>query len=305
MRLICPNCDAQYEVDDAVIPENGRDVQCSSCGHTWFQPGAFTPDEDLEPAYTEEVQPPEQDVFPQEPAEADAAIIEALEEEEFFQFPDHDHDDEDEPEEEEDSPPQHAGTAPASTVLDESVLDVLREEAERETRARRAEAQRETLESQPDLGLEAGAAAGAGGFRSGLQERMARLRGVSPDPQPHTASAGPRRDLLPDIEEINSTLRATSDNLDQGRMPDGPVLENTELPRRRGGFGFGFGFVMLVAALVVALYVFAPKISAVFPPVEPLMAAYVTTADELRTAINSWTSGTVQKLTAALNGLTG
>ena len=37
MRLVCPNCDAQYEVDDAAIPEAGRDVQCSNCGHAWFQ----------------------------------------------------------------------------------------------------------------------------------------------------------------------------------------------------------------------------------------------------------------------------
>ncbi|HHB81612.1 MAG TPA: thioredoxin, partial [Aliiroseovarius sp.] len=37
MRLVCPNCGAQYEVDSRVIPENGRDVQCSNCGHTWFQ----------------------------------------------------------------------------------------------------------------------------------------------------------------------------------------------------------------------------------------------------------------------------
>src|SRR6056297_3233436 len=37
MRLTCPNCDAQYEVPDEVIPETGRDVQCSNCGDTWFQ----------------------------------------------------------------------------------------------------------------------------------------------------------------------------------------------------------------------------------------------------------------------------
>lgn len=38
MRLVCPNCGAQYEVPVDVIPHDGRDVQCSSCGHTWFQP---------------------------------------------------------------------------------------------------------------------------------------------------------------------------------------------------------------------------------------------------------------------------
>ena len=41
MRLICPNCGAQYEVPDDVIPSGGRDVQCSNCGHTWLEsPGA-------------------------------------------------------------------------------------------------------------------------------------------------------------------------------------------------------------------------------------------------------------------------
>ena len=37
MRLICPNCDAEYEVDASAIPYDGRDVQCSNCGHAWFQ----------------------------------------------------------------------------------------------------------------------------------------------------------------------------------------------------------------------------------------------------------------------------
>ena len=45
MRLVCPNCDAQYEVPDQVIPEGGRDVQCSDCGNTWFfRPGGATGD---------------------------------------------------------------------------------------------------------------------------------------------------------------------------------------------------------------------------------------------------------------------
>lgn len=37
MLLICPKCVAQYEVDDDVIPDSGRDVQCAACQHTWFQ----------------------------------------------------------------------------------------------------------------------------------------------------------------------------------------------------------------------------------------------------------------------------
>lgn len=50
MRLVCPNCGAQYEVDDRVIPEGGRDVQCSSCGHAWYQMPANTDTgEEVEP----------------------------------------------------------------------------------------------------------------------------------------------------------------------------------------------------------------------------------------------------------------
>lgn len=44
MRLICPNCAAQYEIDAAVLPEKGRDVECSRCGQIWFQPRPQTED---------------------------------------------------------------------------------------------------------------------------------------------------------------------------------------------------------------------------------------------------------------------
>lgn len=46
MRLICPKCAAQYEVDASAIPEQGREVQCSACGNIWFTPGSG---EDLAP----------------------------------------------------------------------------------------------------------------------------------------------------------------------------------------------------------------------------------------------------------------
>ena len=37
MRLTCPSCDAVYEVPEDAIPEGGRDVQCTNCGNGWFQ----------------------------------------------------------------------------------------------------------------------------------------------------------------------------------------------------------------------------------------------------------------------------
>ena len=39
MLIKCPNCNAQYEVPNDIIPATGRDVQCSSCSKTWFVTG--------------------------------------------------------------------------------------------------------------------------------------------------------------------------------------------------------------------------------------------------------------------------
>lgn len=38
MRLICPQCNALYEVSSDMIPPEGREVECSACGNVWHQP---------------------------------------------------------------------------------------------------------------------------------------------------------------------------------------------------------------------------------------------------------------------------
>ena len=37
MRLVCPNCKANYEIPRDAVPISGREVKCASCGHSWFQ----------------------------------------------------------------------------------------------------------------------------------------------------------------------------------------------------------------------------------------------------------------------------
>ena len=36
MIISCENCNKSFEVDSALIPENGRLLQCSACDHKWF-----------------------------------------------------------------------------------------------------------------------------------------------------------------------------------------------------------------------------------------------------------------------------
>ena len=36
MIISCENCNKNFEVDSALIPDNGRLLQCSACDHKWF-----------------------------------------------------------------------------------------------------------------------------------------------------------------------------------------------------------------------------------------------------------------------------
>ena len=36
MIITCPNCNKQFRIDNSLIPNEGRDLQCGSCNHIWF-----------------------------------------------------------------------------------------------------------------------------------------------------------------------------------------------------------------------------------------------------------------------------
>lgn len=291
MRVVCPNCDAQYEVDDAAIPEGGRDVQCSNCGHAWYQmpPGAeaemaaaaedavlFGQSGDNRPA-AEGSPPP---VLPPAPV-PDAGVPAA----------------DRAPDGGTGSPePPATAAAPPRRRIDEAVLSVLREEAEREAAARRADAAR-ALESQPELGLSDPARpAAAVPSRAAAPAPSGPAAGENAAARPPAARSGPRRDLLPDIEEINSTLRAGSE------ARDGPG--ETEAPpqaARRSGFRAGFSVMLVLLAGLAALYALAPRIAQHVPGSAGAMEAYVAAVDELRLRLDGALKGAV----AGLRGLSG
>lgn len=301
MRLICPNCDAEYQVDDAAVPASGRDVQCSNCGHAWFQLHA-----DAEIAQEAE------DALFGDAAVADAAI----------------------PAPQPAAPKADVDEGPAVVEaamrpvavrqsLAESVLSVLREEAERETAVRREEGPAETLgsvETQPDLGLEDVVQAGP---VSAAARHIARLKGTGQDraavpdiaeerdlpgepdlasdadfafaPEPRVAA---RRDLLPDIEEINSTLRA---NADRAKDDDDEIDALPDLRPRRSGFRSGFILMMVLAVVLAMAYIMAPRIVAQIPGSAPALRAYVSAVDGGRL----WLDEVMKSASGSLRSLTG
>ncbi|MGA1268282.1 MAG: zinc-ribbon domain-containing protein [Gemmobacter sp.] len=36
MLIVCPNCAARYEVAALALPAQGREAECTACGHVWL-----------------------------------------------------------------------------------------------------------------------------------------------------------------------------------------------------------------------------------------------------------------------------
>ena len=36
MIITCPSCEKKFEIDESLIPEKGRNLQCGSCNKKWF-----------------------------------------------------------------------------------------------------------------------------------------------------------------------------------------------------------------------------------------------------------------------------
>ena len=36
MIITCQNCNKKFKIDNSLIPDEGRDLQCGSCNHVWF-----------------------------------------------------------------------------------------------------------------------------------------------------------------------------------------------------------------------------------------------------------------------------
>lgn len=278
MRLTCPSCGAQYEVPDDVIPDEGRDVQCSNCGNTWFQMHDSRKSPEAEAA---EAAAPKDAVWHPE-VESDI----------------------------EDGPSVNQGAAPGSSPpqsppkrreLDPSVADILREEAELEAKAREAEAG--SLEEQPELGLQEPEDEAAKRARQ-AQERMRRLRGEDPEAAAAAAAASAvadrpksRGDMLPDVEEINQTLRASSERREV-RSVQADLEDEDDAP---GGFGRGFILTLLLFAIAAALYVFAPQLAETVPQLKAPLDTYVTLINQLRT----WLDAQVSSILGMINGAAG
>ena len=59
MIITCPSCEKKFEIDQKLIPSEGRMLQCGSCDHKWF----FKISETTEPIILEETIPASNENF--------------------------------------------------------------------------------------------------------------------------------------------------------------------------------------------------------------------------------------------------
>lgn len=341
MRLVCPNCEAKYEVPEDAIPESGRDVQCANCGHAWYQMRPRAAAAEVAPAAAAPVVPPAPapepapesasapalsaasgtppasepvaepvaevpvaaaeealaaaEAVPEAAHDAEAAVpveepepapyVAAAAQDEATVVPaveavpvaaeaaapsDADDDADAAPE----APAAAAAAGAAAYAVDDSVLAILREEADREAKARRAEAAK-PLETQPDLGVDQA------------------MPAAGKPAEPIVEDAAARRTRLPDVEEINSTLRPAETAVDDSAPETIPVAAES-----RSSFRSGFLLVLTVAILGAAIYGSADAIGAAVPALAEPLKGYVGFVDSLRLQLD----GLMQSATVAING---
>lgn len=312
MRLTCPNCAAQYEVAPEAIPPQGRDVQCSACGQTWFErPAAEGPEADPEAGIPRvENDPEEADdlaemeaspppvpptlaapptpaaaMAPVPPAAAAAAAVPPV------------------------SAPPEAPAAPPPSAAERQrvppeVERILREEAQHEARVRAEEVvRRAAAGSEPSPVPPIGRPASAPPRGEVIDVPVA----VEPEPPPEAPAARPQapaplvrpaRPARPmdrelDIDRINSTLRSQADQLGARA----PRVEGAPAASRRRGSGFGGGFwgALLVIALLAAVYVYRGQIVQAVPAAAAVLDPYAEAVETGR----DWLDRQVARLLGA------
>ena len=260
MRLLCPNCGAQYEVPEDHIPKKyGRDVQCSACNHTWFQ---THPVQDLNPSSQEKI---ENSDLLTEHGDQSAQ-------------PDFNHEIENSANISTGTLPQSAAT-PQKRSLHPSVAGVLREEAKREVEERsNMSSQTAGMQNNPELTSNAPYSFTPDHARDADVDMRA-LDALYQNSDQTAKSA--RGALLPDIDEINSTL-----STEVADWPTDSEASKATIEKGQRKLGFFLGIAIIVAA--AALYYFAQPLGDSIPALQQPLELYQQWIDSMRIALDQW-----------------
>lgn len=263
MRLICPNCDAEYNVADDAIPQGGRDVQCSNCNNTWFQTRksrilSREVSRILSTPIPSVVKSQSRDASGYDTPQSKNGTTEG---------------------------PQHEPVTdkPRHRQIDPSVANILRKEASRNQSVADYSASKPAArrESNPEVVAEtrkriAQMTEGKDATSAGTSQASGQVAAPTTNPR-----------SVPDINEINAALRGRATANDEGGLTE---LERYEAVRRKG-FRRGFFIVLILIAVTIAPYIFSDEITQRMPELSGYMATYIAVIDQLRISLNAFIGG--------------
>jgi len=260
MRLVCPKCSSQYEVDISLFPDDGREVQCSNCEEIWFQ----YPAEDEKPLRLDApaVTEPAEDVRPTRPSQRlrddeQRELAAAVQEEIAAR----------------DARPESSAGRMGSrrkierreeTPADDEILSALREQIEKEGGDFEGDAPSKS--QKRDL---AKAAESAGIAVSDSEQPSDRRWNVALDDHDDQANAarGRRRGGGKNTRQNNK--RAQKDGL-------AAALRDLEASEQHRGITLrhGFATAVLIAVIGGGIYMFQDNIARAYPPAAPWLDRY-------------------------------
>ena len=290
MELICPSCEARYQVPDGSIGEKGRQVSCMNCGHGWH---AFPPLVLGAPGQTPLTSPGWQGSEPAAPRVAEPVQPVAVAADE--------------------GPRIHGdmtrgwarqpaeGTSPTDSAGRENRS---RSEQLAEIRELMAEVQ---SEQSPSEFRETGAAiddtathrSDSDANPEGTPREQAQAL-FDQTERAETASSGEERRANADPDEteadpLRQRLGRQAEQKVQAKPTDVRRLRRRHDKRERqrkharaagsGAFMTGFLLVAMVAAVMIALYMLSPQIVERVPSTENAMNQYVETIDGWRVSV--------------------
>jgi len=314
IEIVCPSCQARYQLPEGSIGPEGRKVSCSSCSHKWR-------------------------AYPEGEASSEAPPIDVS----VTDVPAAEHEE-----------PVSDGPVVDERVVDEPVTDEPVAEYEEpvggEPVARPeefvAEIAAAAIESTPesaDFGIDTTAPSTMPPPATGdRDEQMAAIRQMLSDlkegadaapemveeerPAPATSSAPARRragdegegrdQLKSRIDDLSKTAKAVKGQPEQSgydaaklrRMHEKRAKKLQRAKERRnksGAFITGFTLVSVVTATMVGLYVLRPQIVEAMPKMAPALNEYVVTIDRYRVEMNEFTIEWRAWLTERIGKLTG
>ena len=302
IEIVCPSCEARYQLPDGSIGPDGRNVSCSSCAHKWR-------------AFAEGQAPAAAPVTPAAPAPAPEAAtappppMPPMAEPSYRPNPDH---------------VASVATAPQPTPQEAAARA---DDDVRAIAATLASVKPGDQESgDDDQASAAPAPAPAAGDREEQMEAIRKMLSdlkdgaevaaaaevdTAPAKPTETAAAPIRRrreeedgdsDMLKSrIDELSKTGKAAKgeatdagfDSMKLRKLHERRAKKLQKARDRRkksGAFMSGFTFVAVIVLTMVGLYVMKPQIVAASPQMAPAMDEYVVTVDRYRVELNDKTA---------------